>query len=210
MPERQQPDPQQTEPKQPDPEQHDPEQHDWGDALPRLQARRLSLRPLTSNDVPDLYEIFSDPEVTRYWSSPPYTEMAQAEALLAEIEESFLQRTLFQWGVEREADGKVVGTVTLWQLDIGNRRGESGFALGREAWGQGLMTEALGALFAFCFGVLGLHRLEADVEPANERSLALLERLGFRREGVLRERWFTYGEWQDSVMLGLLAEEWGG
>jgi len=186
----------------------DPNHHDWGEELPRLDTPRLALRPLTAGDVPDLYEIFSDPEVARYWSSPPFEEMAEAEALLADVEESFRQRTLFQWGVERREDGKVVGTVTLWQLDVGNRRGEIGFALGRTAWGQGLMTEALGELFSFCFEVLGLHRLEADVEPANEKSLRLLERLGFRREGYLRERWCTYGEWQDSVMLGLLAREW--
>ncbi len=188
----------------------EPKDHDWGDELPQLRAPRLTLRPLGPGDVPDLFEIFSDPEVARYWSSPPFVELAEAEALLADIEESFRERTLFQWGIEREVDGKVVGTVTLWQLDAGNRRGEIGFALGRGAWGQGLMSEALGVFFGFCFGVLGLHRLEADVEPANGRSLRVLERLGFRREGYLRERWFTYGEWQDSVILGLLAGEWEG
>lgn len=188
----------------------EPKDHVWGDELPRLRAPRLTLRPLGPDDVPDLFEIFSDPEVARYWSSPPFTEMAEAEALLADVEESFRERTLFQWGIERKMDGKVVGTVTLWQLDLGNRRGEIGFALGRGAWGQGLMSEALGVFFGFCFGVLGLHRLEADVEPANGRSLRVLERLGFRREGFLRERWFTYGEWQDSVILGLLVGEWEG
>jgi RimJ/RimL family protein N-acetyltransferase len=70
------------------------------------------------------------------------------------------------------------------------------------------MSEALRLLVDFAFGSLGLHRLEADVDPRNGPSLRLLERLGFRREGLLRERYHAQGEIQDSVILGLLAPEW--
>jgi RimJ/RimL family protein N-acetyltransferase len=181
---------------------------EWGDELPRLETPRTLLRGLTADDVPALYDIFRDPEVTRYWSWPAYTHPAQAAALLAEIEELFWERTLFQWGIARRDDDRVVGTVTLFAVEPANRRGEVGFALGRAAWGQGLMREALAALLDFAFDRLALHRLEADVDPRNERSLAVLERHGFRREGLLRERHHVAGEVQDSVMLGLLAPEW--
>jgi RimJ/RimL family protein N-acetyltransferase len=181
---------------------------EWGDELPRLETPRTLLRGLTADDVPALYNIFRDPEVTRYWSWPAYTHPAQAAALLAEIEELFWERTLFQWGLARRDDDRVVGTVTLFAVEPANRRGEVGFALGRAAWGQGLMREALAALLDFAFDRLALHRLEADVDPRNARSLAVLERLGFRREGLLRERHHVAGEVQDSVMLGLLAPEW--
>lgn len=181
---------------------------DWGDELPRLATPRTVLRGMAAADVPALYDIFRDREVARYWSWPAYTHPAQAAALLAEIDELFAERTLFQWGVARREDDRVVGTVTLFQLEPENRRGEIGFALGRAAWGQGLMREALAALLDFSFGRLDLHRLEADVDPRNARSLAVLERLGFRREGLLRERHIVAGEVQDSVMLGLLAREW--
>ena len=183
---------------------------EWGDELPRLETPRTVLRWMTAADVPALYEIFRDHEVARYWSWPAYTHPAQASALLAEIEELFAERVLFQWGIARRDDDRVVGTATLFQIEPANRRGEIGFALGRAAWGQGLMREALTALFDFAFGPLRLHRLEADVDPRNERSLAVLERLGFRREGLLRERHIVAGEIQDSVMLGLLAREWTG
>lgn len=181
---------------------------DWGDELPRIETPRLVLRHLDDADVPALYDIFRDPEVTRYWSWPAYRHPAQAAALLDEIDELFDERTLFQWGVARREDDLVVGTVTLFQVEPENRRGEVGFALGRAAWGHGYMREALAALFDFAFDTLGLHRLEADVDPRNDRSLAVLERHGFRREGLLRERHFVAGEIQDSVMLGLLAREW--
>ena len=70
------------------------------------------------------------------------------------------------------------------------------------------MSEALATLLDFAFGTLKLRRLEADVDPRNENSLRILGRLGFRREGLLRERWNVNGEIQDSVFLGLLACEW--
>jgi RimJ/RimL family protein N-acetyltransferase len=72
------------------------------------------------------------------------------------------------------------------------------------------MKEGLNQAIALSFGPLGLRRLEADVDPRNEASLRLLESLGFRREGLMRERWNTGGELQDGVLLGLLAREWTG
>ena len=70
------------------------------------------------------------------------------------------------------------------------------------------MRAAFGRLIAFAFDELALIRLEADVDPANVASLALLEAMGFRREGLCRERWIVDGVVQDSLMLGLLARDW--
>jgi [ribosomal protein S5]-alanine N-acetyltransferase len=177
-------------------------------SLPTLLTERLALRWLTPADVPALYEIFSDAEVTRYWSSPPLSDLAAAEALLAEIREAFARRTLFQWGIARRSDDLVVGTCTLAGLTAAHRRAELGFALGRVHWGRGYIAEALPALVGFAFDQLGLHRLEADVDPRNRASIRALERLGFRREGYLRERYHLRGEIQDALMYGLLRPEW--
>ena len=98
----------------------------------------------------------------------------------------------------------------LGSLNLRHRRAEVSFVLRRDRWGQGLASAALGLLFAFCFETLKLHRLEADVDPDNQRSLRLLERLGFQREGRLRERWNTYGAPRDGIFLGLLRREWVG
>jgi len=178
-----------------------------GDRLPTLEGPRVRLRWLTDADAADLYAIFSHPDVTRFWSWPAYTELRQAEDLLADIQAHFEARTLFQWGIAERKTDHVIGTTTLWQIDEGNRRAEIGFALARSHWGEGYMLEALRTLLAWCFDDLGLRRIEADVDPGNQGSLRLLERLGFRREGLLRERWETAGQIQDSVLLGLLARE---
>ncbi|MCP4200599.1 MAG: GNAT family N-acetyltransferase [bacterium] len=169
---------------------------------------RVVLRPLTERDVPLLFRIFSDPEVMRYWSHPPFTSESEALAYLGDVRQGFESKTLFQWGLCRRGDRSVIGTCTLWQLDASNRRAEVGFVLAREHWGQGFMTEGLAALIDFSFGDLRLRRLEADVDPANEASIALLERLGFVREGYLRERWLVGSEVADSLFYGLLEREW--
>lgn len=180
------------------------------DRLPTLSAPRVVLRWLTGDDVDDLFAIFSNPEVMRYWSSLPMTDRSDARGLLEHVHESFRRGTLFQWGIARRSDDLVIGTCTLFHHDANNRRAEIGYALGREHWGQGYMGEALGALLTFCFGELDLHRLEADVDPRNASSIRRLERLGFQREGHLRERWLVGGGTQDALFFGLLRREWSG
>ncbi|WP_275835690.1 GNAT family N-acetyltransferase [Roseisolibacter sp. H3M3-2] len=173
--------------------------------LPELATARLVLRALGPADVPALFAVFGDPEVCRYWSRPALADLAEAETLRAEIDAHFAARTLFQWGIAERSSGGVVGTCTLADLTPAHGRAEVGFAVARAAWGRGYAGETLGALVAFAFGPLGLHRLEADVDPRNARSVRVLERAGFAREGLRRARWRHDGEWQDSAMYGLLA-----
>jgi [ribosomal protein S5]-alanine N-acetyltransferase len=179
-----------------------------GPQLPTLEADRVRLRWLVPGDVDALFAVFSNTDVARYWSSPAMTSRAQAEALLAEIHACFARRELFQWGIARRSDDIVIGTCTLADVSVTHRRAELGFALERGHWGAGLAREALDRLLEFAFEGLALHRLEADVDPRNTRSIAALERLGFRREGYLRERWHVHGEIADGLFYGLLAREW--
>lgn len=179
---------------------------DLGDRLPTLDAGRVRLRWLTEADVATLYSIFGDDEVTRYWGFGTLPDLAAAAALLADIHAQFRDGSLLQWGVE--AEGVVVGTCTLAAVDTTNRRAELGFALGRPHWGRGYMAAALPAVLEFAFGRLGLHRVHADTDPRNAASVRTLERLGFRREGLLREHYFAAGELQDDVVYGLLQSEW--
>jgi RimJ/RimL family protein N-acetyltransferase len=177
------------------------------DRLPTLSAVRIRLRCLEPGDVDALFALFGDPEVARYWSAPAMTERAQAEALLADIESSFTCGDLFQWGIVRQDDDAVIGTCTLARISSAHRRAEIGFALARAHWGRGYAGEAVERAVRHAFDDLALHRIEADVDPRNARSIAVLQRLGFTREGLLRERWHVAGEIADSLFLGLLARE---
>lgn len=179
-----------------------------GIQLPDIVASRVRLRWLTSADVDDLFAVFGDPEVTRYWSCPAYENRDEARELVDEIHRYFGEKCLFQWGIELRDTGRIIGTCTLAEVSERNRRAELGFALGRSWWGQGYAVEAVTALLDYAFQTLDLHRVEADADPRNHSSIRLLERLGFVREGTLRERWLVGGEVQDSAFFGLLRREW--
>jgi RimJ/RimL family protein N-acetyltransferase len=176
--------------------------------LPSLNGSRLHLRWIERRDAPALFDIFSNREVMRYWSSPAWTEPSQAGVFIEDVHRLFREKSLFQWGVARQEDDLVIGTCTLADIDPQNRRAEIGFALHRDSWGRGYMEEALRVLLRFSFSEMELHRIEADVDPRNEASIKLLERLGFHREGYLRERWLVNGEINDTVFFGLLRREW--
>ena len=98
----------------------------------------------------------------------------------------------------------MIGHCVLFHFNHDNHRAEIGFMMNHDYWRRGLMQQALQAVINFGIEKLGLHRFEADVDPGNTGSLALLEKLGFEREGYFRERWLICGDWKDSVMLGLI------
>jgi ribosomal-protein-alanine N-acetyltransferase len=178
------------------------------ETLPTIIATRVCLRWLSQTDIDPLFTVFSDPQVMRYWSTPPLTDREAAVSLLDEIQNSNRQNTIMKWGVALLTNDLLIGTVTLVNLDLSNGRAELGYALGRKHWGNGYMHEALQALLSYAFDVLNLRRLEADVDPRNAASIRTLERLGFQREGLLRERWHVNGEIQDAFFYGLLRREW--
>ena len=177
-------------------------------SLPTIAAERITLRWIEDTDQAALYNMFSDPEVMRYWSSLPLRSKEEAKRLVAEIHEGFQHRRFFQWGIACKTDNQLIGTATLFYLDSNNLRAEIGYALVRPEWGKGFMREALQALLGFAFHELNLQRIEADVDPRNLASAKLLRALGFQKEGLLRERWRATGEVQDSEIYGLLRREW--
>jgi [ribosomal protein S5]-alanine N-acetyltransferase len=176
--------------------------------LPKIDANRVSLRWISDADTDAFYAIYSNPEVMRYWSTPPLVDRAAAADLIRKIRKDWHARLILKWGIARRSDDQLIGSLTLFNLDFDHRRAEIGYALGRAYWGQGYMHEALQALLAYAFETLDLHRIEADIDPRNTASIKTVERLGFKREGYLRERWQTNGEIQDAFFYGLLKHEW--
>jgi ribosomal-protein-alanine N-acetyltransferase len=175
---------------------------------PRLSAGRLLLRPLQPGDADALFAIFSDAETMRYWSSAPWTSPTQAAALITSAQLGHADGSALRFGLEIVASGQLIGTCTLYSFSSSNRRCETGYILGRAHWGHGYMAEAMPALLAHAFGALDLNRVEADIDPRNEASARLLERLHFKKEGFMRERWIVNGEICDTDYYGLLRADW--
>lgn len=174
--------------------------------LPTLEAKRVRLRFMTEADAPRVLALFGDPAVVEMMGIERRRDEAHAAALIADIADHARTGDLFQWGIARRDDDAVVGTVTFASIDRRNRRAELGFAVATAFQGQGYATEALRAALDHAFGDMDLHRMEADVDPGNEPSLAVLAKLGFVREGYMQQRWWINGAWADTVFLGLLAD----
>jgi len=173
-----------------------------------LLTPRLRLRPLAATDAEPLYDIYSDPDFMRYWSSAPWTSMDQATQLIERDLRELAAGEHVRLGIFlRDGDG-LIGTCSLFNLNAQCRRGEVGYGIARPHWRKGYMFEAVSALIGFAFGELDLHRLEADIDPRNAGSARSLEKLGFIREGLLRERWIVGDEVSDSALYGLLARDW--
>ena len=177
-------------------------------SLPVIVTPRVTLRWISEADVDGLYDVFSDPQVMRYWSSVPLANREAACKMQQEIAAGNQNETMLKWGLALRESNMLIGTTTLFNLSLDNGRAEIGYAMGRANWGKGYMNEALQALLSHAFEVMQLRRLEADVDPRNSASIRTLERLGFQREGFLRERWHVGGELQDALFYGLLRREW--
>jgi RimJ/RimL family protein N-acetyltransferase len=172
-----------------------------------LTTPRLTLRWLNEADAPALFEIHSHPEVMRYWASPPWQTMAEADQFVTRVLEGYRTGQALQLGVERNEDQVLLGSCALFSIYHTSRRGEIGYSLGRPYWGHGYMGEALKVFIGYLFDALHFNRLEADIDPRNLASAKTLERLGFQREGYLRERWIVSGEVSDTALYGLLRSE---
>jgi RimJ/RimL family protein N-acetyltransferase len=174
----------------------------------RLETPRLLLRPFKHADATDLFTVYSHPEVYRHVPIGGWTQVDEAHQRIARDINTMAAGEQLRLAVQRTEDARVIGEVLLFNFARESRRAEIGYALARDAWGQGYVREALAPLIDMAFGGLELRRLEAEIDPRNAASAKVLERLGFRQEGMLRQRWILRGETSDSGLYGLLDTDW--
>jgi [ribosomal protein S5]-alanine N-acetyltransferase len=176
--------------------------------FPTLETERLILRQLTFEDTDFIFQHFSDPQVTEYlMDEPPLTDSSQAQ----EIIRFFMEpegKTQNRWGMIRKTDQRLIGTCGFHKWDKERFRTEMGYDLTPACWGQGYMTEALRAMISSGFERMALNRIDAMVYVDNPRSYKLLEKLGFKREGVLRDYFCLDGIFYDHLIYSLLRREW--
>lgn len=172
---------------------------------PTLITNRLLLRQLRGEDAEALYPMLSDADVMRWWSSGPHDSPDETAAYLCHN--------------AAEGQGHLCWAITAgddvargWVI-LSNRRpgvAEIGYIIARDRWGDGIAHEAVGRVIDHGFAAMSLRRIVADTDPENAPSVALLKRLGFQREGLLRDEWETHIGIRDSLIYGLLRGEWNG
>jgi [ribosomal protein S5]-alanine N-acetyltransferase len=175
---------------------------------PTLHTGRLRLRPFAGTDADALFALQSNAHVLRYWDAPPWTEHARAERFIDACQRMSDEGSGARLAIDRLSDMSFVGwcSVTRWNQDF--RSAALTYCLDDAAWGHGYATEAAGALLQWAFDTLDLNRVQAEVDTRNAASARVLERLGFVREGTLREDCVVNGEVSDSWVYGLIRREW--
>ena len=174
-----------------------------------IVTKRLRLSPLLASDAQALFEYRSDPDVCRYQSFEPGS-LEDARAFIGGLaNETFgVPDSWFQFGIRPLESGLLVGDLGVHFLPDEPRQVEIGFTLAARHQGRGYATEAVVAVLDHLFVARKMHRVFASVDPRNEACLALLNRVGMRREAHFRQSLWFKGEWADDVVCGLLASEW--
>ncbi|MFI1104354.1 GNAT family N-acetyltransferase [Streptomyces melanogenes] len=175
---------------------------------PTLHTARLRLRPFADADADHLFALHSSTHVMRYWDSAPWNERARADRFIAMCGKTAEEGTGARVAIDRVSDGAFVGWCGLTQWDPDNRSASLGYVLDDAMWGHGYATEAAHALLQWAFDTLDLNRVQTEADTRNVASARVLEKLGFVREGTLREDCVVNGEVSDSWVFGLLRREW--
>lgn len=177
-------------------------------AAPTLHTDRLTLRPFTDADAGALFALHSSAKVLRYWDSPPWSERDRAGRFIAACRQMADEGTGARLAIDRDSHGAFIGwcSLTRWNPDF--RSASLTYIFDDGAWGYGYATEAARALLGWAFDALDLNRVQAETDTRNIASARVLEKLGFVREGTLREDCIVDGELSDSFVFGLLRRDW--
>lgn len=175
--------------------------------VPVLRGERIVLRVWRRDDAPALFEMYSDSVFMRYWSRAVYADVAEVQSYIALQLTDLARFEFYPWAITLHDDDTPIGNCTLFGIDRDNRRCMLGYGLKPSLQGRGLASEAVKLAINYAFEEVGLHRIETDIDPRNEPSCRLVERLGFQREGLLRQRWHVNNEVCDSVLHGLLKTD---
>ncbi|MCA9726995.1 MAG: GNAT family protein [Candidatus Eisenbacteria bacterium] len=192
--------------------------------FPELRTERLLLRQITPRDRAAIYEIFSDDETLEHYDIDPIREKEEASELIAFFADRERRGIGIRWAIalskptiqvgargtrSKASEPKLIGTCGFNRFERSEaRRGVVGYDLSRSQWGHGYVPEAMEAVIRYGFEELHLNRIEAYVEPGNARSIRVMEKLGFTREGLLRQFAFYRRAARDQLCFSLLAAEW--
>jgi ribosomal-protein-alanine N-acetyltransferase len=176
--------------------------------LPVLETERLLLRKVSLDDAADIFEYATDPEVPKFMPWEPHQSIQETYDYLERVIKRYQEHDPGPWAIVRKRDAKMIGTCSYGSWEREHRRAEIGYVLNQRYWGQGYMTEAIGAIIAFGFRELGLNRIQARCEVPNIGSARVMEKAGMTFEGVLRQQLFEKGSYRDMKMYSILRSEW--
>ncbi|CEG25325.1 GNAT family N-acetyltransferase [Bacillus sp. B-jedd] len=177
------------------------------DTFPVLETKRLILRKVTKDDANSILKYLSNEEVMKYYGLEPFKSINDALDEIAWYQSLQNNKTGIRWGITLKEQGDVIGSCGFHNIVSHHFRTEIGFELSEDQWGRGIAAEAVGAIISYGFQQMNFQRIEALIEPPNLSSQKLVEKLGFIREGLLRNYEFTRGKFDDLFMYSLLKQD---
>ena len=172
--------------------------------FPELKTERLVLRRILMEDAQALFEMRSDERVMQFLDRPRAKSIADAENLIRLIDHDIENNIGITWGVSLTGTSRLIGTMGFWNITKAHFRAEIGYLLHPDFQGKGLMMEAAKKTIDFGFREMGLHSIEANINPNNLRSAKMLENCGFVKEAHFRENYYYDGKFLDSVIYSLI------
>ena len=165
--------------------------------MPDLTTERLKLTKMSVAHAADMFEYASDPLVTKYLLWAPHETREQTKQYLRQIQTSYHNGSFYDWAIILRDSRKMVGTCGFVKFDVPNNLTEVGYVINPNYWGMGIAAEALTAVIGFGFNDLRLTRIQGRFIRGNEASLRVMEKVGMRFEGYLRESMFIKDGYKD-------------
>ena len=173
--------------------------------FPVLHTGRLVLRKMEPADADALLFLRSDPTILQYLDRDPIHSTAEAALFIKRIADSVDRNEGINWGISLKDDPTLIGTIGFWRLLKEHFRAEIGYLLHPQHWGKGLVSEAIAAVMEYGWNDMGLHSVEANVNPQNAASIRVLQKAGFVQEAYFRQNYFYRGRFLDSLIFSKLC-----
>jgi [ribosomal protein S5]-alanine N-acetyltransferase len=176
------------------------------DPFPLILTPRLTLRLMTEADAPQVFQLRSDDIGNKFLDRPKMENIEKAFELIQSVEQMRIAGTAINWAICLRDDPTLIGTIGFWRMQPEHYRAEIGYMLMPKHHRKGFMQEAIQPVMNFGFRTIGLHSIEAQVNPFNEASIKILERNRFVREGYFRENYFFDGKFLDTGVYSCITD----
>ncbi len=170
-----------------------------------IKTARLTLRKVLPDDAEMVYVWMGDPEVCKYERWKPHTDAGYTRGYIHAVFDGYQSERLYHWGIE--LNGRLIGSVSIVNVDDNDQKALLGYCLAREFWSHGYTTEAVQAVLGYMFTEIGLNRIEASHSVNNTASERVLQKVGMILEGHAKDYYFCNSGFQDSNLYGI-TKKW--
>lgn len=175
--------------------------------FPIIETERLILREVTTEDASDMLKYLSDQDVVKPMGLEPFQTEEDVWGEINWYKSIYKEGSGIRWGITLKASDMVIGSCGFLNMHTKHHRAEIGYELSPDYWGNGIASEALEAVVTYGYHHFELERIEALIEPTNLLSQKLVEKKGFKREGLLRHYEFTNGKFDDLYMYSIIKKD---